>query len=150
MANGVGIIAEVDESKIELRQKLGWVSNRVEKPEEAFAMAREYMERGKPISIAFHGNIVDLLQYAVDNNEKIDILTDQTSCHVAFDGGYCPQGLTFKERSELLASDPAKYGEMVKATLRKHHELIEELRKRGTYFLRRMLRMFFWRAQRLG
>ena len=134
MANGVGIIAEVDESKIELRQKLGWVSNRVEKPEEAFAMAREYMEREKPISIAFHGNIVDLLQYAVDNNEKIDILTDQTSCHVAFDGGYCPQGLTFKERSELLASDPAKYGEMVKATLRKHHELIEELRKRGTYF----------------
>ena len=30
MCNGVGIIAEVDESKIELRQRLGWVSLRAE------------------------------------------------------------------------------------------------------------------------
>lgn len=134
MCNGVGIIAEVDASKIELRQRLGWVSLRVEEPQQAFALAREYLERGEPISIAYHGNIVDLLQYAVDHNEKIDILTDQTSCHVAFDGGYCPQGLTFEERSKLLEEDKERFVEMVKQTIRKHYELIETLRARGTYF----------------
>lgn len=134
MCNGVGIIAEVDASKIELRQRLGWVSLRAESCEEAFAMAKEWMEKGEPISIAYHGNIVDLLQYAVDHNVKIDILTDQTSCHVAFDGGYCPQGLTFEERSRMLAEDPEEFVNRVKQTITKHHELIEILRERGTYF----------------
>ena len=134
MCNGVGIIAEVDESKIALRQRLGWVTLRTETPEEAFELARSYIAKGEPMSIAYHGNVVDLLQYAVDHNEKIDILTDQTSCHVAFDGGYCPQGLTFAERSKMLAENKPQFVELVKKTLRKHHELIEILRSRGTYF----------------
>ncbi len=134
MCNGVGIVAEVDESKIELRQRLGWVTLRTETPEEAFDLARSYIAKGEPMSIAYHGNVVDLLQYAVDHNEKIDILTDQTSCHVAFDGGYCPQGLTFAERSRLLAEDKPQFVELVKQTIRKHHELIEILRSRGTFF----------------
>ena len=134
MCNGVGIIAEVDESKIALRQRLGWVTLRTETPEEAFELAHSYIAKGAPMSIAYHGNVVDLLQYAVDHNEKIDILTDQTSCHVAFDGGYCPQGLTFAERSKMLAEDKPQFVELVKKTLRKHHELIEILCSRGTYF----------------
>ena len=134
MCNGVGIIAEVDASKIELRRRLGWISKVAGTPEEAFALARRHMESGEPVSIAFHGNIVDLLEYAVEHNVRIDILTDQTSCHVAFDGGYCPQGLTFEERAALLSSDKETFVERVKTTLRRHHELIETLRSRGTFF----------------
>lgn len=134
MCRGVGIIAEVDKSKIELRQRLGWVSLLAETPAQAFSLARRHIQEETPISIAYHGNIVDLLQYAVDNEEKIDILTDQTSCHVAFDGGYCPQGLTFEERSRMLAEDKAGFVRLVKQTLQKHHQLIEILRSRGTYF----------------
>ncbi len=134
LANGVGIIAEVDYSKIELRQRLGWITKLATTPKEAFEIAEEYTNKQEAMSIAFHGNIVDLLQYAVDNNKIIDVLTDQTSCHVAFDGGYCPQGLTFKERTELLASDKELFVEKVKQSIRKHHELIEILRARGTYF----------------
>lgn len=134
LCRGVGIIAEVDASKIELRQRLGWISFRTETPEEAFTMARRYIREERPASIAYHGNIVDLLQYAVDHQEKIDILTDQTSCHVAFDGGYCPQGLTFEDRTRMLAENKEKFVELVKQTLQKHHQLIEVLRGRGTYF----------------
>ena len=134
MCNGVGIIAEVDESKIELRQRLGWVSLRAESCEEAFSLAAEWIEKKKPISIAYHGNIVDLLQYAVDHNVHIDFMTDQTSCHVAFDGGYCPQGMTFAERTRMLSEDPKEFVHRVKATIQKHHELIETLRSRGTFF----------------
>ncbi|MEG0963446.1 MAG: urocanate hydratase [Lachnospiraceae bacterium] len=134
MCKGVGIIAEVDASKIELRQRLGWISLRAETCEEAYSLAKEWIERKKPISIAYHGNVVDLLQYAVEHKIYIDFMTDQTSCHVAFDGGYCPQGLDFEERTKMLAENPEKFVEKVKATLRKHYELIEILRSRGTFF----------------
>lgn len=134
MCKGVGIIAEVDASKIELRRRLGWVSLRAESCEQAFALAAQYIEKKEPISIAYHGNVVDLLQYAVEHEVSIDFMTDQTSCHVAFDGGYCPQGLTFEERSRMMAEDPETFAAKVKETLRKHHELIEILRARGTFF----------------
>lgn len=134
LCQGVGVIAEVDASKIELRQRLGWVGKRTESAQETFAMAKEYQDRGEPVSIAYHGNIVDLLAYAVEHDVKIDILTDQTSCHVAFDGGYCPQGLTYEQRAQLMGSDKKRFEQMVEDTLREHHRLIELLRARGTYF----------------
>lgn len=134
LCNGVGIIAEVDYSKIELRKRLNWISEVETTEKGAFDRALYCMANGISTSIAFHGNVVDLIQYAVDENIKIDILTDQTSCHVAFDGGYCPQGLTFEQRSKVLKEDKNKFVELVKETLIKHHELIEIMRSRGTYF----------------
>ena len=134
IARGVGIVAEVDYSRIETRHSQGWVSKVAESPEEAFALAHEYMEKKEAMSIAFHGNIVDLLEYAVNNNIKIDLLSDQTSCHVPYDGGYCPQGLTFEQRTEMLDHDKEKFCEMVDATLTKHFHLIQTLVSRGSYF----------------
>ena len=97
-------------------------------------MAHEYMEKKEAMSIAFHGNIVDLLEYAVDNNIKIGLLSDQTSCHVPYDGGYCPQGLTFAQRTEMLLNDKENFCKMVDATLTKHFHLIQTLVARGSYF----------------
>lgn len=134
IARGVGIVAEVDYSRIETRHKQGWVSLITESPEEAFAKAQEYMDKKETISIAFHGNIVDLLQYAVDHDIKIELLSDQTSCHVPYDGGYCPQGLTFEQRTEMLANDKEHFIELVNETLKKHFELIQTLVGRGAYF----------------
>ncbi|MBQ7796334.1 MAG: urocanate hydratase [Lachnospiraceae bacterium] len=134
IAGGVGIVAEVDYSRIETRHSQGWVSKIAETPEEAFALAHEYMEKKEAMSIAFHGNIVDLLQYAVDNNIKIGLLSDQTSCHVPYDGGYCPQGLTFAQRTEMLLNDKENFAKLVDATLTKHFHLIKTLVERGAYF----------------
>ncbi|RKD32930.1 urocanate hydratase [Thermohalobacter berrensis] len=134
IANGVGIIAEVDYSRIKTRHEQGWVSEIVEDPKEAFRLAKEYQEKEEGIAIAFYGNIVDLLEYAVENNIEIDLLSDQTSCHAVYDGGYCPQGLTFEERTELLRNDKPKFKELVDKSLRRHFELIKKLVARGAYF----------------
>ena len=134
IAGGVGIVAEVDYSRIETRHSQGWVSKIAETPAEAFALAHEYMEKKEAMSIAFHGNIVDLLQYAVDTNEKIGLLSDQTSCHVPYDGGYCPQGLTFEQRTEMLLNDKENFAKLVDATLTKHFHMIQTLVERGAYF----------------
>jgi len=134
IANGVGIIAEVDYSRIETRLKQGWINQATEEPAEAFKVAAKYQQQKKSIAIAFYGNVVDLLEYAVNHNIKIDLLSDQTSCHAVYDGGYCPQGISFEERTELLRSGHAGFKEMVDATLRRHYELIKTLADRGTYF----------------
>ncbi|MBO5513844.1 MAG: urocanate hydratase, partial [Mogibacterium sp.] len=49
-------------------------------------------------------------------------------------GGYCPQGLTFEERTEMLGSDPAKFHELVDKTLQHHYEMICKFHEKGTYF----------------
>ena len=134
IANGVAIIAEVDPSRIETRFTQGWVSLVAKTPEEAFQVAKEYQRKKQKISIAFYGNIVDLLQYAVENYVPIDLLSDQTSCHAAYDGGYCPQGLTFEERTELLNKDPQKFREHVDKSLTVHFSLIKTLVRYGAYF----------------
>ena len=134
IANGVGIIAEVDYSRIKTRLDQGWISTVSSDLDEVFALAEEYVRRKEPISIAYYGNIVDLLEYAVKNNKHIELLSDQTSCHAPYDGGYCPQGLTFEERTELLRTNKAKFIELVNKSLIHHYELIKELTKRGTYF----------------
>ena len=134
IANGVGIFAEVDYSRIETRHKQGWVSEITEDAQKAFALAEQHKTNGKTISIAYHGNIVDLLSYAVDNDIHIDLLSDQTSCHAAYDGGYCPAGLTFAQRTEMLKSDKDTFRKLVDASLQKHFSLIKTLVDRGVYF----------------
>ena len=134
IANGVGIFAEVDYSRIETRHKQGWVSEITDSAQKAFALAKQHKTQGKTVSIAYHGNIVDLLAYAVENDIHIDLLSDQTSCHAAYDGGYCPAGITFAQRTEMLKSDKDTFRTLVDASLQKHFSLIKTLVDRGVYF----------------
>ena len=134
IANGVGIIAEVDYSRIKTRHDQGWVSSVSANLEEVFRWAAEHAVTKKAVSIAYHGNIIDLLAYAVEKNIKIDLLTDQTSCHAVYQGGYCPQGLTFAERTAMLGTDREQFNKLVNESLAKHFELIKVLVARGTYF----------------
>jgi urocanate hydratase len=134
IANGVSIIAEVDYSRIKTRLDQGWIDQVTDNPAEAFGAARDYQRKRQSRAIAFYGNVVDLLEYAVHQELKIDLLSDQTSCHAVYEGGYCPQGISFEQRTELLRSGQAGFKEMVDATLRHHYTLIKTLSERGTYF----------------
>ena len=58
IAGGVGIIAEVDRSRIDARMKMGWLSAASEDLEEVFSRALEHVRRKEPFSIAYHGNVV--------------------------------------------------------------------------------------------
>jgi urocanate hydratase len=134
IAGGVGILAEVDKSRIETRYSQGWVSEITSTPKETFALANRYQKERKGVAIAFEGNIVDLLEYAVQNHIFIDLLSDQTSCHAAYEGGYCPAGITFEERTEWLAKDKNTFIQLVNASLKRHFEAIKKLTAMGTYF----------------
>lgn len=134
IAGAVGIIAEVDYSRIETRHSQGWVKMVSKDLAEVFNIAAEYQVKKEPVSIAYHGNIVDLLEYASENNIHLDLISDQTSCHNTYDGGYCPQGITFEERTELLKNDREKFRKLVDETLINHINVIKKLHKKGSYF----------------
>ncbi|MGX8796292.1 urocanate hydratase [Fusibacter sp. JL298sf-3] len=134
IAGGVGIIAEVDDSRIETRHSQGWVSAVTRTPKDAFDLAKKHQEAGTAAAIAFHGNIVDLLEYAVENDVHMDLLSDQTSCHNVYDGGYCPVDMTFEERTRLLGADKAAFRKCVDATLVRHYHAIKALSAKGVYF----------------
>ena len=134
IAGAVSIIAEVDESRIMTRYTQGWVSAKTDSLDEALRLAQEKMAAKEPCAIAYLGNIVDLLEYLYEKNIHVDLMSDQTSCHVPYDGGYCPQGLTFQQRTEMLANDPEGFKVLVDKTLRHHYEMICKFSDRGTYF----------------
>ena len=134
IAGAVAIIAEVDASRIETRKNQGWVRSVAEPPQEAFALSEKYICERTPYSIAFHGNIVDLLEYAGQNDIHIDLLSDQTSCHAVYDGGYCPAGISFEERTRLLKEDRKEFQRLVNISLQRHFEAIKKLTTKGVYF----------------
>jgi urocanate hydratase len=134
IANGVGIIAEVDISRIETRKEQGWIDEVYDDAGEVFDRAKKYADQSKAASLAFHGNIIDLLEYAVNHDLHIELLSDQTSCHVPYDGGYCPQGLTYEQRTQMLAENKEEFINRVDESLMKHFRLIKQLVDKGTYF----------------
>ena len=134
IAGAAAIIAEVDDSRIDTRFTQGWVSHRTASLEEAKEIALAHQKAGKPCAVAYNGNIVDLLEYLYNENVHVDLMSDQTSCHVPYDGGYCPQGLTYEERTEMLDKDPETFRKLVDKSLRRHYEMIVRFHERGTYF----------------
>ena len=134
IAGGVSIIAEVDLSRIKTRHEQGWVKYVTSDEGDAFKKAKAYQEKKEPISIAYHGNIVTLLEYADKHQIHIDLLSDQTSCHNVYDGGYTPVGLTFEERTELLKHDKKRFKQLVDEGLKRHFSVVKALTARGTYF----------------
>ncbi|MFW9772681.1 MAG: urocanate hydratase [Candidatus Thorarchaeota archaeon] len=134
IAGGIGIIAEVDFSRIQTRFEQGWVSKISESLEEIFNWVDEYRKKGEPISIAYHGNIVNVWKYVVEKNINVELASDQTSCHAAWDGGYTPMGISFEEGRELLKSNREKFIKQVNESLKEHYRLIKIMSQRGTKF----------------
>jgi urocanate hydratase len=134
IAGAVAIIAEVDESRLMTRYNQGWVSAKSGDLDEVLKMTQEKLAAKEACAVAYHGNVVDLLEFLVTKNVEVDLLSDQTSCHMPYDGGYCPQGLTYEQRTEMLDKDPEGFRVLVDKSLCRHYDLICQLHDKGTYF----------------
>jgi urocanate hydratase len=134
ISGAVSVVAEVDRSRIDTRHSQGWVNMVSDDLKAVVDAAMQAKDEKRALSIAYHGNVVDLLQYLVDEKIPVDLLSDQTSCHVVYDGGYCPRGVGFEERTRLLAEDRTTFRKLVDTSLRTHIGLVQALTQRGTYF----------------
>ena len=134
IAGAVSIVAEVDRSRITTRHDQGWVDVVSDDLDEVLRLAAQAVAVGDNTSIAYHGNVVDLLEEMARRRFKVDLLSDQTSCHVVYDGGYCPAGLSFEERTALLASDRERFCRLVDESLVRHIAAVRRLHEQGAYF----------------
>jgi urocanate hydratase len=134
ISGGVGVIAEVDKSRIETRYKQGWVSMVSSDLKEIEKTLYEKLRKKEAYSIAYHGNVVDLLEYALKNKWPAELISDQTSCHAVYEGGYTPCGLKYEEAKELLKKNPELFKKKVDESLRRQYNAIKRLVEEGSHF----------------
>ncbi|MDD3049782.1 MAG: urocanate hydratase [Candidatus Cloacimonetes bacterium] len=134
IAGGIGVIAEVDYSRIQTRHSQGWVSKISANLEEIAGWLREYKLSKKTVSIAYHGNVVDLLEYIDKHNIKVELISDQTSCHAVYEGGYTPAGVGFEEGREIIKTNAELFKQKVDESLIRHYNVIKRLTEKGSYF----------------
>ena len=134
IAKGICIVAEINPEALNKRYSQGWVDEVFQDINLLINRTIKAKENNEAISIAYLGNIVDLLFELDKQNIKIDIGSDQTSLHNPWSGGYYPVGYTFEEANKMISEDPKKFKEEVKKTLIKHTTIINKLCAKGMYF----------------
>jgi|TARA_B100000073_G_scaffold83015_1_gene63634 urocanate hydratase len=134
IAGAVCIIAEIDPIAASKRHQQGWLTELYDDLEKVISRSKQAVEDKEAISIGYLGNIVDLLEYLVDQNITPDLASDQTSLHNPWLGGYMPVGISFEEGREMIINDPDGFKSEVQKTLRKHVDYVNQLTDRGTIF----------------
>jgi urocanate hydratase len=94
----------------------------------------DHARRKVPVSIAYHGNVVDLLEHLDANKIPVDLVSDQTSCHAVYEGGYTPAGVSFEQGRELLRTDVGAFRRKVDESLGRHFEALRRLTASGAHF----------------
>lgn len=134
IAKGICVVAEVNEKALNTRHKQGWVDE-VFTDIDTLVFRMEVARQNKEaVSLAYHGNVVDLLEKLAADKIKIEIGSDQTSLHNPFAGGYYPVGLSFEESNKMMAENAPLFKEKVYASLRRHAAAINTLTANGMYF----------------
>ena len=134
IAGAVCIIAEIDPIAANKRHQQGWLTELYDDLEKVISRSKQAVENKEAISIGYLGNIVELLEYLVEENITPDLASDQTSLHNPWLGGYMPLGMSFEKGREMIINDPEGFRNEVKKTLRKHVEYVNQLTDRGTIF----------------
>jgi Urocanate hydratase len=134
IAGVVGVIAEVNKKAIDKRYEQGWVDEVYEDLDKLLPRIERARKNKEAISLAYHGNIVDLWERLAKDNIKVDLGSDQTSLHNPWAGGYYPVGYTFEESNRMMAEEPERFKECVKESLRRQVAAINKLANNGMYF----------------
>lgn len=130
----ITVCAEVNKKAIETRYSQNWIDEVINDPRKLVKRVQVAQKNKEVVSIAYHGNIVEVWESFYENDIKVDIGSDQTSLHNPWSGGYYPLGYSFEEANKLIHENPRKFKSEVKSTLKKHVEIINKHVKNGTYF----------------
>jgi urocanate hydratase len=130
MNEGVALVAEVEEWRIDKRIETRYLDEKYTNIDEAIDKALQYKAEGKAISIGVLCNAVLLLQRLIERNIVPDTLTDQTSAHDPLIG-YIPHHLNNEEANILRAENPEGYIKMSYESMRLHVELMLQLQQMG-------------------
>lgn len=134
IAGMISVTAEINPKAINTRFTQGWVDEVVCDINALADRVKRAKIDKEPVSIGYQGNIVELWEEFDRRGIFVDIGSDQTSLHNPWAGGYYPAGTSFEESNKLMSSDPEKFRELVRKSLRRQVTAINAHCDRGTYF----------------
>ncbi|CAN5680452.1 urocanate hydratase [soil metagenome] len=130
MNEGVALIAEVEEWRIDKRIETRYLDEKYIDINAAIDAALKYKEAGIPKSIGVLCNAVHLLKTLIERNIVPDTLTDQTSAHDPL-VGYVPHTLSNEQANILREKDPAAYIDQSYDSMKLHVSLMLQLQSMG-------------------
>ncbi|OQP62493.1 urocanate hydratase [Niastella vici] len=130
MNEGVALIAEVEEWRIDKRIETKYLDVKMTNIDAAIDRALEAKEKGEILSIGVLCNAVHLLQRLVERNIVPDTLTDQTSAHDPLIG-YWPHEISYEQAKILREQNPDQYINYAYNSMYRHVELMLELQQKG-------------------
>lgn len=134
IAGCITVCAEVNEKAVTTRQTQGWVDEVINDLDQLVIRVKQAKKKQETVSIAYHGNVVDVWEKFLEEKIKIEIGSDQTSLHNPWSGGYYPVGLSFEESNKMMSTNPKEFKLKVEESLIRQVEAINKHSQNGTYF----------------
>ena len=134
IAGVISVVAEVNAKAIHTRHSQGWVDEVFDDLDALCQRVRQAKAENQVVSLAYHGNVVDLWEKLTDEKIYVDLGSDQTSLHNPWAGGYYPVGLEFDAANTMMAQDPEQFKNAVQDSLRRHVTAVNQHTAQGTYF----------------
>jgi urocanate hydratase len=128
MNDGVSLIAEVEEWRIDKRLETKYLDVKVTDIDEAIDKALEAKQNKQSLSIGVLCNAVHLLERLIERKIEVDVLTDQTSAHDPLIG-YIPHTLSLEQANVLRKENPKQYLEYSYDSMMYHVKLMLQLQK---------------------
>ncbi|MEJ8844609.1 urocanate hydratase [Lacibacter sp. H375] len=130
MNEGVALIAEVEEWRIDKRIETKYLDEKYTSIDEAINAAVHYRKEGIARSIGVVCNAIHLLDHLISRDIIPDTLTDQTSAHDPLIG-YIPHTLSNAEANELRTTNPERYLQLSYESMYLHVQLMLQLMDQG-------------------
>lgn len=129
MNEGVCLIAEVDEYRIQRRLETRYLDEWTADLEEGIQRALDAKNNGEVVSIGVLANAQDLYETLLNTGVIPDVVTDQTSAHDVM--SYVPADMTYEDATKLRYADPAAYQKASLDTMTRSVRAMVEMQKQG-------------------
>jgi urocanate hydratase len=131
MNNGVGIVVDVDQEKIDRRLKGKYLDVQAKDLEDALRIKDEYVKNKKPVSIGLLGNAATIFDELARKKIVPDVVTDQTAAH-DLNLGYIPEGYTVDSAAKFREDDFEAYRKKVYESIVKEVRAILKMKEYGS------------------
>lgn len=129
-AGAACLAVDVDPTRIEFRLRTKYVDEEAKTLEEAVARVKRYASEGHARSVAFCGNMAEVIHELDKMGFCPDVVTDQTSAHDPLNG-YIPVGLSLADAKDLRVQDSKTYVERSVQSMAKHVSGMLAMKKKG-------------------
>ncbi|SNS97022.1 urocanate hydratase [Asanoa hainanensis] len=118
MNDGVCLIVDVDQSRLERRVATRYLDVVASSLDEAVSLALDAKASRRALSVGVVGNAAAVFPELLRRGVEIDIVTDQTSAHDPL--SYVPEGVSLADAPSYAASKPEEFTDRARASMAAH------------------------------